>query len=339
MWRDGQSNTSRFKRILNPANSAKAACLACGLIDILGHMTAQRPGPRRRIGAREVRWSIYLLILLGVAFWRYVPRPWRPAVTVETPHYAIDATTDRFRAEELGRVMELLYTAYSNRFNGLPGFKGQHNRLKVRLYRDRKEFRWVNPSVGWAEAFYRPCCCHAYFAADEINPYHWMLHEAVHQLNREVAHLDLAKWLEEGLADYFSTSRIGQNGLALGRIDPNTYPVWWIDELATAPDLDTNLANGSVIPLRAIISNRGGPSINKEFNLYYLHWWTLTHFLFEAEEYQASTMILLEQGGGPEAFEKLIGHAETVQLNWHRYVRRMKAALSGQDVDFLRKLE
>lgn len=60
----------------------------------------------------------------------------------------------------------------------------------------------------------------------------------------ESAQLNLAKWLEEGLAEYFSTSRIAANHLALGRIDPNTYPVWWIDEIATTPDLETNLVNG-----------------------------------------------------------------------------------------------
>ena len=34
------------------------------------------------------------------------------------------------------------------------------------------------------------------------------------------------------------------------------------DELATSPDLAENLRNGSVIPLRCIITNHGGPSLN-----------------------------------------------------------------------------
>jgi hypothetical protein len=67
-----------------------------------------------------------------------------------------------------------------------------------------------------------------------------MLHESVHQLNREVAHLTLEKWLEEGMAAYFSTSRLTSNELALGQIDANTYPGWWIDEIATSSDLSKN---------------------------------------------------------------------------------------------------
>ena len=70
-----------------------------------------------------------------------------------------------------------------------------------------------------------------------------------------MARLALEKWLEEGLAEYFSTSRLVSNRLALGRIDSNTYPVWWIEELATTPDLAANIRNGSVIPLRSIITN------------------------------------------------------------------------------------
>jgi hypothetical protein len=35
--------------------------------------------------------------------------------------------------------------------------------------------------------------------------------------------------------------------LALRRIDPNTYPVWWIEEVATSPDLAGNLKDGNVI--------------------------------------------------------------------------------------------
>src|SRR4029078_11529832 len=101
-----------------------------------------------------------------------------------------------------------------------------------------------------------------------------MLHESVHQLNHEVAHLKLEKWLEEGLADYFATSRLNTNELVVGRIDPNNYPVWWMDTFGTSCRLSDNIRNGSVIPLRSIITNRGGPSMRRHFNLYYLHWWT-----------------------------------------------------------------
>lgn len=148
--------------------------------------------------------------------------------------------------------------------------------------------------------------------------------------------MELAKWLEEGLAEYFSTSRITADTLAVGRIDLNTYPVWWIDDLATSSNLTENIKNGSVIPLRAIITGSSGPSMNEKVNLYYLHWWTLTYFIFESEKYHDRALRLIQRGGGLEAFEEIIGPVEQVQSEWHDHVRRMKAALAGMDREFLK---
>jgi hypothetical protein len=291
-------------------------------------------GPSRwKWKARETRFFLYFLVLLGVAVWKYVPRPWHPSITLETPHHTIYSTATRQQTEDTARAIGLLYDAYANRLGTLPQFQHQHPKLKVKLFKDRAEFRWVNPNLGWAEAFYREPYCRAYFSAAEINPYHWMLHESVHQLNHEVAHLNLEKWLEEGLAEYFSTSRIEPNTLVPGRIDSNTYPVWWIDDLAASPDLAENIANGSVIPLRSIITNRGGPSMKSHFNLYYLHWWTLTHFVFESPRCREHALELVQGGGGLDAFERTLGPVEQVQTEWHAYVRRLKKTLAGGDSD------
>jgi hypothetical protein len=270
----------------------------------------------------------YLLVLLAVAAWRFLPRPWHPSITLQTPHHIIYSTATRQQTEDTAHALALLYEAYSNRLGLLPQFARSHPPLQVKLFKDRTEFRRINPNLGWAEAFYRQPYCRAYFSAAESNPYHWMLHESVHQLNREVAHLKLAKWLEEGMAEYFSTSRLEQDALSLGRIDPNTYPVWWIEDLATSPDLTENLSNGSVIPLRAIITNHGGPRLNQHFNLYYLHWWTLTHFVFEHPRYRERAIDLVKKGGDLDAFERLFGPVDHVQSGWHAYVRHLKTALS-----------
>lgn len=279
---------------------------------------------------------LYLLVLLSVTAWKYVPRPWHPTRAVETPHLVVHSTATQEQTEDTGRVIEVLYNAYSNRLGRLAEFQRDHPKLRVKLYKDRKEFRRINPGIGWGEAFYSQPYSHAYFSADEVNHYQWMLHECAHQLNREVAHLSLAKWLDEGLAEYFSTSWRTTNELLVGRIDQNTYPVWWIDTLATTPDLVENLRNGSVIPLRAILTNRGGPNMDRHFNLYYLHWWTLTHFIFQDPRHSGRVLELAHRGGGLAAFEELIGPVDQVQTKWHIYVRRLKSALATNDVYFLK---
>jgi hypothetical protein len=202
----------------------------------------------------------------------------------------------------------------------LPNYSTNHPKLQLILYKDRDELRRINPGLGWAEAFYKRPYCRAYFSAEEVNPTHWMLHEAVHQLNEEVAHLNLEKWLEEGSAEYFSTSRIYKDRLLLGSVDINTYPVWWIDEIATEPDLQANVRNGSIIPLREIITNRSGPLMRTHVNLYYLHWWTLTHFVFE----NPNAVKLVEAGGSLNGFEKWIGPLDQAQTGWHAHIRKLK---------------
>jgi len=269
-------------------------------------------------------------VLLGIAAWRFIPRPWHPTLTIETEHHKIFSTAKREQTDEVAQALNLLYAAYSNRFGKLEGFETTHAKMQLKLYKDRAELRKLNPGLGWAEAFYSPPFCRAYYSAEEINPLHWMLHESVHQLNHEVAHLRLQKWLEEGLAEYLSTSQVLDTELAVGKIDLNTYPVWWIDELATSTNLTENLSNGSVIPLRAIITHRGGPSINSHFNLYYLHWWTLTHFVFESETHRAQALELLQRGGSLTAFEKLIGPVQQIQTEWHNHVQELKHRLTDE---------
>ena len=145
----------------------------------------------------------YLLLLLGVVAWKFVPRTWHPAFTLEAPYHLIYSSASRAQTADTAQALELLYIAYSNRFGSLDGFQRHSPKLKVKLFKDRAEFRRINPGLGWAEAFYITPYCLAYYSANEINPCHWMLHESVHQLNQEVAHLALEKWLEEGLAEYF----------------------------------------------------------------------------------------------------------------------------------------
>jgi hypothetical protein len=276
---------------------------------------------------REQRLLVYLAVVLCFAAWKFLPRPWHPTTRLQTPHHAIESTATLPQTEETGRALTALYAAYLERLAALPSLRTNLPPLKVKLFKDRDEFRRINPGLGWAEAYYRKPYCRAYYGACEANPYHWMIHEATHQLNTEVAGLNLEKWLEEGLADYFGTSLIVSNRLLQGQIDTETYPVWWIDDLATAPTLEENLRNGSVIPLRAIVTNSGGPSLNRNVNLYYLHWWTLTHFIFEHPNHRDQAFALVKDGGGLTAFEKHIGRLNEVQLEWHCYVRNLKTEL------------
>ena len=275
--------------------------------------------------SRDKRMAFYLLVLATVVAWRFAPRSWHPTTVLETERFAISSTATPAQTRAMGEAADRLYRAYRERFRGLANYRSDHPKLKMLLYKDRDQMRYINPGMGWAEAYYQEPYCRAYYSQGESNPFHWMLHEAVHQLNREVARLNLSKWLDEGLAEYLATSRVRDGELRPGTIDPYTYPVWWLASIAKEGDLAKDLANGSVIPLRAVILDKGGPAISSHVNLYYLHWWTLAHFVFEKHTARANE--LLAAGGTLDAFERLIGPVDHVQPHWHAHVLRIKAAI------------
>jgi hypothetical protein len=276
----------------------------------------------RRLNAREKRLLVLFAIFVALTGWAYLPRPWWPTVALETEHYAIRSSATEEQTREIGQVVEIVYSGYLRLMSDLQQTIGPHPKLGVKLFKDRQEFRRCNRIYGWAEAFYQPPFCYQYYSADEVHPYHWMMHEATHQLNAEVARLRLPQWLDEGLACYVSTSRIVDNSLHRGEIDTNAYPVWWLDSMELSGDLDTDKKKLSIIPLRAIVSGQGGPSLNRHFNLYYLHWWSLTHFLLHYEDgkYKAGLSRLITEGGGLPAFEKHVGPIETVESQWYGHL-------------------
>ncbi len=284
----------------------------------------------RKLTGREKRLLILFAIFVAIAAWAYVPRPWPAKVVVETKHYAIRSSATEEQTHEIGQVAEIVYSGYLRLMEDLQRTVQPHPRLGIKLFKDRQEFRRCNRVYDWAEAFYRPPYCYQYYSAGEVHPYHWMMHEATHQLNDAAARLRLPQWLDEGLACYVSTSRIVDNALDPGEIDTNTYPVWWIDSMELSGDLNADKKAGTIIPLRTIISGQGGPSMNLRFNLYYLHWWTLTHFLlhYENGKYKEGLSRLIAEGGGPVAFEKHVSPIENVESQWYGYLAELQKRTS-----------
>jgi hypothetical protein len=111
-----------------------------------------------------MRWLFYLVVLLCVAVWRFLPRPWHPAVVIETAHYHICSTATPEQITNTATALEHLYSACSNTFGGTTNWQGNHPRLQIRLFKNREEMRYINPGLGWVEAFYSEPCCQAYYA-------------------------------------------------------------------------------------------------------------------------------------------------------------------------------
>jgi hypothetical protein len=260
------------------------------------------------------------------------PAPLPRSTTIETAHYAITTTAGDEETRLVGEAVENLYTAYAAFFAARHSATTTNAKLQLTLYKHQGEFKANNRSIPWAEAYYLRPVCYAYYARGEANPYHWMVHEATHQLNTEVASLKKAKWIDEGLATYFGTSRIERGKLLPGRIDPHTYPIWWLSDSELTGDLDADIKAGRWIPIRALITGKDAPNIASNVNRYYIQYWSLSHFLFQGENgrYADAYRQLIAEGGSLANFEKRIGPADKIEYEWYRYLRGKTAELAPQ---------
>lgn len=249
---------------------------------------------------------------------------------VDTAHYTLLSDASPEQTRRIAQAAEALYAAYSKVFAGSLPETSVQPRLQLMLYRSRGEFKANNRSSPWAEAFYQWPRSHAYYAEGSPNPYHWMVHEATHQLNYERAHLRLPRWINEGLATYFGTSRLEHGVLHPGEIDRNTYPAWWLPQLWLTGNLEDDVARGRLIPIRALITDTG-PDINTNVNLYYIEYWSLAHFLLEHDRarHAAGFRMLMKTDGSLLEFERLIGPVDRVQAEWYSHLMRLRATLAA----------
>jgi len=225
----------------------------------------------RALTPREKRVLVYFGVLCVILGWDCFRRRWTGHAPFETEHYLIESSATPEQTREIGLAAEIVYDAYAELMAQLDHAARPHPKLKMRLFKDRDEFRRCNRAVGWAEAYYSRPCCYQYYSADEVHPYHWMMHEATHQLNAEVACLVLPQWLDEGLA-------------------------------------------------------------NKHFNLYYLHWWSLAHFLMQCDNgaCRAGLGRLLVDGATTETFEKHVGPIADVEARWYAHLLELRKDLAGR---------
>lgn len=248
------------------------------------------------------------------------------APPIRSPHFALRSSATPAESAAVLAAMEALHAAYARFFAAELAGRPPPGAMQLALYADRAEFQRNNTSRPWAEAFYRHPVSHAYVARGVENPHHWMLHEVTHQLNREWAGFRRVQWVEEGLASYFGTSRLVEGSLRVGEVDPDTYPVWWLPAARLSGDFARDVQVGQVIPLRELMAG-GGPGIDRNVNLYYIHYWSLTHFLLEHDggRYAAGYRRFIASPQ-PLDFEATVGDLATIEAEWYDYLLEMTRA-------------
>lgn len=245
--------------------------------------------------------------------------PYIPKTIVETHHYRIHSSATDAQTKAVAGSVESLYAAYTAVFG-----KGRsQGLLDLVLYKDQAEFKTNNRSSAWAEAYYREPRSFAY-PGEGDNPHHWMLHEATHQLLRQASGFKLRRWANEGVASYFGAGTLRAGVLEPSAPDPGAYPIWWLASLDLSGDLQADIERGVVIPIEQVVEDTG-PPIAGNVNGYYLHYWSLAHYLLHGAggKHRDAFLALLQHGGDPAEFRRLIGPYPQIQRGWYEHLHAL----------------
>lgn len=251
--------------------------------------------------------------------------PYIPSKIITTSHFIIRSTASSEQTRDVSDAVENLYRVYAATFH----LENPNKKFQLVLYRDQAEFKANNLGPSWAEAYYKMPYSYAY-PGERGNPYHWMLHEATHQLLTEGSGYRLRRWINEGTAAYFGASRLTQNNLELGTPDPAAYPIWWLKEIEEKPNKEIYFDGEALFPLRAVIEDSDLP-ISTGVNHHYIAYWSLVHFLIEGEngKYHQHFLQLVKRGGDPAAFKELIGSYDEIEPQWKRHLITLKSRASA----------
>ena len=267
---------------------------------------------------------IYLAIFIGIYAYTQIRGYWKHEHAIKTEHYDIQSNTTAGLTDNIGKKLEKQFIAYSRIFKKQkkPGL------FTIRIYKNRAEFKRVNPSPRWAEALYINPVCHFYIDKKKANPYHWGFHEATHQLNREYAGLKIPLWADEGLATLFGTGIIDKNDNLTRKTDPNTYPLWWINSLVLTDNIKQDIAKKQFIAIKDIVYAKRPININEHFNRYYIMWWSLTHYLFWEENrvHREAYLEFLQGKTTIDDFYKNVILANDIEKKIHNKLKKMQTS-------------
>ena len=147
--------------------------------------------------------------------------------------------------------------------------------VKVIAFTDAEEYRRYQPGPG-AYAFYQPARDADYIVLQDLNPEHdrVALHEYAHSVIRHT-YAKLPLWLDEGLADVYSSVEVQRERFFLGRTLPDR--AWALENLSPL-SLETMFSADRSSPYY-----RGGEKSSR----FYARAWLFTHMLALGPAYSA----------------------------------------------------
>ncbi len=192
-------------------------------------------------------------------------------VKLTTPHFEMYTTNDRAKAVE---ALDSLEEARQFFNENSPSETVTEMPIRIIAFRSENEFRPYSTNPG-ATAFYQRGHGRDYIVMRDLGPGSpsVAIHEYTH-LYLEHHNLHLPLWLNEGLADVYSTLRLKGGQLIVGLPPPGR-----IGALKTSPLLDLH----QLLTVNQQSSSYRNPA---EMSQFYSESWALTHMLLLGPKYR-----------------------------------------------------
>src|SRR5262245_30006172 len=219
-----------------------------------------------------VSWPLFALLATPIHALPEQPEKW---VRIVTPHFVIDSNAGENQARNVGVSLE--------RFRGLlesdVDSTGARTPTTIVAFADNNAFRpyklMANGSPYGYVGVFAPTPDGNFIGMNldpHEDPYGTVFHEYVHFANSK-RYLDLPRWLEEGMAEYYSSFRIDGDNLEVGRPIENH-----VIRLAVEPLL-------SFAELFELEGDAHGPQTiddrddSQRESMFYAESWALYHYL------------------------------------------------------------
>ena len=254
---------------------------------------------------------------------------WQPNDSFNSTHFKVDTTAPLPIAKDASERLEKLYRYYTTFFE----LSEQTDKgfMHVRIYATREEMHDVNPIVSdWAEGFYMGRTSHQYIDTYAGNPYDSLIHEAIHQFNKERAAFSLEQWIEEGLACYFTVHYQDDGSVDLHNINVHSYPIRHIAVLPLSGDLSQDMQSGHLISVKDLVEGSKPLPMDTRFNTYYLHWYSLTSYLMngDTQKYRTQLLQYIRDGSPVDKFAEYFAGYTEIEKQWHAHLCDIQKRIS-----------
>ncbi len=242
-------------------------------------------------------------------------------VKLTTPHFEMYTTNTRAKA---GEALETLEEARQFFNENSPSETMTEMPIRIIAFRSEKEFRPYSSNPG-AIAFYQRDHGRDYIVMRDLGPgsYSVAIHEYTH-LYLEHHNFHLPLWLNEGLADVYSTLQPSGGQLMVGLPPPGR-----IEALRASPLMD----------LRQLLSVNQESSYYRnpaQMSLFYSESWALTHMLLLGRKYRTDfrrfMLAVEERNVTEESFRAVYGKTlDEVAADLRDYLARGDMGVSSFD--------